>query len=177
MTMKSKLTKAVLALVVASAPAYVITEQFLDEKEGMRYTAYQDGSRKIWTICLGHTAGVKPGDTATPEQCAKWAKEDISPAIAKVEKLTPVPLSEPQKAAIASFCFFNLGEPRCKRNANGTLTGFWSAWMAGDMARACNQIPRWIYDNGKDCRIRSNNCYGQVIRREQEKELCLLGVN
>lgn len=175
MTIKSKLSKAVVALILAGAPAYMISDQFLQEKEGMRLKAYQDGGG-VWTICLGHTAGVKPGDTATPEQCAAWARQDIEPAIKRVEQLTPVALTEPQKAGIASFCFFNLGETKCRRNANGTPTKFWSAWMAGDMARACAQIPNWIYDGGRDCRIRSNNCYGQVERRAQEAELCRYGL-
>lgn len=170
----SRLSKAVIALVIASAPAGVLTNQFLIEKEGMRLYAYQDGSRGIWTICLGHTAGVKKGDVATPEQCAAWARQDIGKAVERVEKLTPVKLSEPQKASFASFCIYNLGERACSTNKDGTKTMFWQAWMRGDIKEACRQIPRWIHDNGKDCRVQANNCLGQVLRRDQEAELCLI---
>lgn len=178
MSLKSRLSAIVIGLVMAGAPAYTITEQFLQEKEGMRLTAYQDGGG-VWTICLGHTKGVYRGMVATPQQCAAWAREEIGPAIKRVEELTPVPLSEPAKAGIASFCFYNLGEPKCHwtKDKNGVRrpTRFWSYWMAGDMQRACDAIPAWVFDGGRDCRIRSNGCYGQVERRAQERELCLIG--
>ncbi|HGW8286316.1 TPA: lysozyme, partial [Escherichia coli] len=32
----------------------------------------------------------------------------------------------------------------------------------GDRRGACEAIRWWIKDGGRDCRIRSNNCYGQV---------------
>lgn len=46
---RAKLSAAVLGLVLAGAPASVILDQFLDEKEGNRLTAYKDGGG-IWTI-------------------------------------------------------------------------------------------------------------------------------
>lgn len=51
---KTKLSAAVLGLVLAGASASVILDQFLDEKEGNHTTAYRDGSG-IWTICRGTT--------------------------------------------------------------------------------------------------------------------------
>ncbi|HCS4109728.1 TPA: lysozyme, partial [Salmonella enterica] len=51
---KTKLSAAVLGLVLAGASASVILDQFLDEKEGNHTTAYRDGSG-IWTICRGAT--------------------------------------------------------------------------------------------------------------------------
>ena len=35
------------------------------------------------------------------------------------------------------------------------------------IAGACEAIRWWIKDGGRDCRIRSNNCYGQVSRRDR----------
>ncbi|HAX8782547.1 TPA: lysozyme [Escherichia coli] len=35
----------------------------------------------------------------------------------------------------------------------------------------------WIKDGGRDCRIRSNNCYGQVSRRDQESALACWGID
>ena len=40
---------------------------------------------------------------------------------------------------------------------------------------ACEAIRWWIKDGGRDCRIRSNNCYGQVIRRDRESALACWG--
>jgi lysozyme len=42
-TSKTKLSAAVLGLVLAGAPASVILDQFLNEKEGNSLTAYKDG--------------------------------------------------------------------------------------------------------------------------------------
>ena len=44
---KTKLSAAVLALILGGATADKILDQFLDEKEGVRTIAYQDG-RAIW---------------------------------------------------------------------------------------------------------------------------------
>ena len=38
------------------------------EMEGTVYEAYPD-TGGVWTICTGHTAGVRRGQTASPEQC------------------------------------------------------------------------------------------------------------
>ncbi|MCW3436788.1 lysozyme [Escherichia coli] len=53
------------------------------------------------------------------------------------------------------------------------------AWVErniGDRKGACEAIRWWIKDGGRDCRIRSNNCYGQVIRRDQESALTCWGI-
>ncbi|EPR4812479.1 hypothetical protein ACU48J_004940, partial [Escherichia coli] len=42
---------------------------------------------------------------------------------------------------------------------------------------ACEAIRWWIKDGGRDCRIRSNNCYGQVSRRDQESALACWGID
>ena len=51
---RAKLSAAVLGLVLAGAPASVILDQFLNEREGNSLTAYKDGGG-IWTICRGAT--------------------------------------------------------------------------------------------------------------------------
>lgn len=159
------LSRKVMALIAAGATAPVIAYQFLGEKEGIRYRAYYDSSG-IPTICVGHTDGVKMGDTATPEQCEAYFKDDVREATAIVNRLVKVPMTEPQRAAVISFCAFNIGHGKC---ASST---FLRKLNAGDKAGACAEIRRWIFDRGQDCRIQKNNCYGQVIRREQEQELC-----
>lgn len=166
--MATKLSKAVAALVVAGASATAILNQFLDEKEGTALGAYLDGSR-VWTICKGHTAGVKPGDRATREQCDRFFETDVGVAFAAIDRLVKVPMSEPQRAAVTSFCAFNIGPTKCSTST------FLRKLNAGDRVGACREIPRWIFDGGRDCRIRANNCFGQVERRAQEEELCLTG--
>lgn len=87
-----------------------------------------------------------------------------------VERNIKVPLTEPQKAGIASFCPYNIGPGKCFPST------FYKRLNAGDRKGACEAIRWWIKDGGRDCRIRSNNCYGQVIRRDQESALTCWGI-
>ncbi|MFQ9622283.1 MAG: glycoside hydrolase family protein [Enterobacteriaceae bacterium] len=79
--------------------------------------------------------------------------------------------SEPQKAGIASFCPYNIGPGKCFPST------FYKRINAGDRRGACEAIRWWIKDGGRDCRIRSNNCYGQVSRRDQESALACWGID
>ncbi|STT78369.1 putative endolysin R of prophage CP-933V [Klebsiella pneumoniae] len=78
-------------------------------------------------------------------------------------------LTPPQKVGIASFCPYNIGPGKCFPST------FYRKLNAGDRKGACAEIRRWIFDGGKDCRVRSNNCYGQVSRRDQESALACWG--
>lgn len=161
------LSRKVLALVAAGASAVTIATQFLHEKEGDRLTAYRDGGG-IYTACMGVTAGVKAGDRFTPDECAKMDARAANEAADVVQRIVTVPMTEPERAAVISFCAYNIGPDKC---ASST---FLRKLNAGDRPGACAEIKRWIKDGGRDCRDRANNCYGQVIRRQQENELCLL---
>ncbi|EAX1415005.1 TPA: lysozyme [Citrobacter freundii] len=175
MVNKSKLSAVMLALIAAGASAPVMMAQFQHEKEGTSLTAYQDKSRGIWTICGGVTyVNGKPvikGMKLTREQCDKIDKAEQAKALAWVDKNVHVPLSEPQKVGIASFCPWNIGPGKCFSST------FYRKLNAGDRFGACAEIKRWVHDAGRDCRIRENNCYGQVIRRDQESELTCWGLD
>ncbi|OWT68099.1 MULTISPECIES: lysozyme [unclassified Achromobacter] len=170
--MASKLSNAVKAAVAVGASAGVILGLFLHDAEGTRLKAYQDGA-KVWTICQGHTAGVKAGDVATPQQCADFFNTDVGIAFAAVDRLVTVPMSAPQRAGVTSFCGYSIGSGACARST------FLKKLNAGDRAGACNAIMDWTYitvDKRKfDCRTPGNKlCAGLVDRREGERELCLL---
>ncbi|EKN5124165.1 TPA: lysozyme [Yersinia enterocolitica] len=171
---KSKLSKTLLALIIAGASGTVILGGFLDEKEGNRLSAYRDGQGKP-TICRGITfidgKPVRMDMTLTTAQCDKLNQKEAAAAIAWVERNVRVPLTEPQKAGIASFCPYNIGPAKCLPST------FYYKLNAGDRKGACAEIKRWIRDGGKDCHIRSNNCYGQIERRGQESELTCWGLD
>lgn len=172
--LKTKLSAAVLALVVGGASAPVILDQLLDEKEGNRLTSYQDGLG-IWTICRGVTRidgkPVTPSMKLTAEKCRAVNAIENRKALDWVEANVRVPLTEPQKAGIASFCPYNIGPGKCFTST------FYKKLNAGDRPGACAEIKRWIRDGGRDCRIRSNNCFGQIERRDQESELTCWGLD
>ncbi|WP_241357915.1 lysozyme [Escherichia coli] len=147
------LSAAVLALIGAGASAPQILDQFLDEKEGNHTMAYRDGSG-IWTICRGAT--VVDGKTVFPNM--KLSKE----------KCDQVNAIERDKAL--AWVAYNIGPGKCFPST------FYKRLNAGDRKGACEAIRWWIKDGGRDCRIRSNNCYGQVIRRDQESALTCWGI-
>ncbi|QQE41783.1 lysozyme [Hafnia alvei] len=165
---KTKLSAAVLALVLGGATADKILDQFLDEKEGVRTIAYQDG-RGIWSICRGLTRiegkPVTRGLKLSYSQCKRYDAVERDKAIAWVRRNVTVPLSEPAIAGIASFCPYNIGPAKCFPST------FYKKLNAGDRIGACAEIRRWIFDGGRDCRIKANNCAGQPVRRGQESEL------
>lgn len=166
------LSNKVKAAITAGASAAVILGLFLPDVEGTRLKAYQDGA-KVWTICQGHTAGVKPGDVATPAQCSEFFHSDVGAAFAAVDRLVTAPMSEPQRAGITSFCGYSIGSGNCGRST------FLKKLNAGDRKGACAAIMDWTYitvDGRKfDCRTPGNKlCAGLVERRESERELCLL---
>lgn len=165
---KTKLSAAVLALILGGATADKILDQFLDEKEGVRTIAYQDG-RGIWSICRGLTRiegkPVTRGLKLSYSQCKRYDAVERDKAIAWVRRNVTVPLSEPAVAGIASFCPYNIGPAKCFPST------FYKKLNAGDRIGACAEIRRWIFDGGRDCRIKENNCAGQPVRRGQESEL------
>ena len=170
-----ELNSLVKKLVISGASAAVILGAFLHLKEDTRLYAYQDAGG-IWTICDGLTTyqgkPVRKGMRLTAEQCKTESARRHNEAVAWVKShiSSGVKLSEPQIAGVASFCYWNIGPAKC---LNST---FWKELNTGRTKSACEQVKRWIYDGGKDCRIRSNNCFGQVDRREQESALICWGI-
>ncbi|HEM8504454.1 TPA: lysozyme [Citrobacter koseri] len=171
---RAKLSAAVLALVLAGAPASVILDQFLQEKEGNTLVAVMDPGG-VWSLCRGVTRidgkPVVKGMKVTQAKCDQVNAIERDKALAWVDRNIKVPLTEPQKAGIASFCPYNIGSGKC------LPSGFFRKLNAGDRKGACAEIRRWIFDGGKDCRIRSNNCFGQVSRRDQESALACWGID
>ena len=171
---KTKLSAAVLALILGGATADKILDQFLDEKEGVRTIAYQDG-RGIWSICRGLTRiegkPVTQGLKLSYSQCKRYDALERDKAIAWVRRNVTVPLSEPAIAGIASFCPYNIGPAKCFPST------FYKKLNAGDRIGACAEIKRWIFDGGRDCRIKAYNCAGQPVRRGQESELTCWGID
>ncbi|MFL4290727.1 lysozyme [Enterobacter asburiae] len=174
---RAKLSAAVLGIVLAGAPASLILDKFLDEKEGNSLSAYLDGSG-VWTICRGVTMvdgkKVVQGMKLTQTKCDQVNAIEQDKALEWVERNIKVPLTEPQKVGIASFCPYNIGPDKCFPST------FYKRINAGDRKGACEAIRWWIKDGGRDCRLtkgQKNGCYGQVERRDQESALTCWGVD
>lgn len=176
---KTKLSAVLVALIAAGASAPTIMDQFIGEREGSRQVSYLDGGsttvKRIWTICKGLTMvdgkPVTKGMKLSNDECAKHDRKELQATLDELQRIV-VPtvwagLSEPAKAGIASFCTYNLGSTKCRGST------FLKLLNVGERNAACAQITKWIRDGGKDCRY-DRSCRGQVDRRMQEDELCLM---
>lgn len=126
-----------------------LTELF----EGDVLTAYQD-QKGVWTIGYGHTAGVRPGQTITQDQAVQFLFEDVSSAVACVNKAVTVKLSQPQFDALVDFVF-NLG------SGNFRASTLLRDVNAGNFPAAVSQFDLWDHCGGV-----VNN--GLLRRREAE---------
>jgi lysozyme len=163
---KAGLAASVVAAIAAAAAVVTAWEPAPGDA---RLKAYRDFGG-VWTICDGHTKGVRPGMVATHAQCDQWRDEDLREANQIVDRCIDAPNAH-QRAALISFAF-NVGpgregvkdglcmlksgrEPYIRRMAN-----------AGRWQEACDGLLAWTKAAGIELR-------GLVKRRQQERALCL----
>ena len=136
------------------------------ELEGTKYRAYPDKGG-VWTICTGHTGGVRQGDTATAEQCAAYLQDDLGFAVDFVLKAVPkAPFL--CKVSLADMVY-NAGRAAVAKSTMVRL------FKAGDPVGAAHAFMAWVYVNGQSCMVKANNCFGLVLRRMLQRDLCLEG--
>lgn len=155
MGLKTKLGVSLAAGAVSIAAAVV------SFYEGYEPTAYRDPVG-IPTICYGHTATVRMGQTLSQAECTALLQHDLGDAFAVVDRRTQVELPEPTRAALASFVY-NVGAGNFARS---TLL---RKLNEGDLRGACYELSRWVYAGGKQLN-------GLIKRRATEQEICLSGV-
>lgn len=135
---------------------------FLKVEEGAALKPYVDPVG-VTTWCYGDTGPI-PKTPLTAKLCDtqlhKRTVELCAPVLKKINR----PLYAEQGAAICSWTY-NVGTPTALKS---TLV---RKLIAGDELGAYQQFDRWVYAQGRDCRIRKNNCYGVVTRRMKEKAL------
>lgn len=138
--------------------AVALTSQF----EGLRLDSYQD-SGNVWTICYGETLGVKPGQSATVEQCNSTL---IKSLLKHNEPLTTLKRDLPPNVHLAVLDWmYNVGTGAAQRST------LWRHLETGNWQAACDQLPRWRFVAGKDCSI-SRSCTGVWKRRQVEHGIC-----
>lgn len=135
--------------------------------EAVKQVGYVD-SVGVATTCIGHTRTAVVGKWYSIEECQRLFKQDVAEFEHTVNKYVTVGLSQPQFDALVSFCF-NVGSYNCR-----TSTLF-ARLNAGDYTGAIKEFDRWVYARKRDCRVRSNNCYGVVLRRYAERDLFVSG--
>lgn len=170
---------------IFAAAAGIAATTIIPLHEGVRYRAYADpaspravemrkpSARRMagwqtlpgtpWTICYGHTKGVREGDTATPEQCVRWAADDARSHGVEISRCVFVEVPLDSAVALLSFAF-NVGAAKF---CSSTLVKHLNA---GNLQAACNGLSAWVYGQG----IRLP---GLVERRKHERALCLKGLS
>ena len=157
---------AVLALTVAMSPAgyrALKSHEGLGQPGAAVQKAYADPYHgwRIATICYGHTAGVKQGDTATMAQCEQFLREDVDKHCALVyDALLPhgIWLTQGEQDAYCSFAY-NLGKFKGTDSVYGRL-------LKQDHWGACMGLLQYYYSNGKPSR-------GLRARRYAEYNMCI----
>ena len=121
----------------------------------------------ILTACYGQTGTeIQAGQKYSRDECMAMLADDLATRDRQMRSLVTVELSPGEHAAYLSLAY-NIGINNFK---GSTLIKHLNNDRRHD---ACQQIMRWVFAGGKDCRIRSSNCYGIVVRREQELAMCL----
>lgn len=152
--------RTLVAALAISAVGVLGVTQF----EGFSKEAYLD-SVGVPTIGYGTTEGVKLGDKITEPEARERMREDLAQFENALKQCVKVPLHQHEFDAFVSLAY-NIGPGAfCKSTLVRRLN-------REEYGAACMEISKWVYAGGRDCRIRSNNCYGIVTRREAERALC-----
>lgn len=131
--------------------------------EGQRLTAYPDPGTggAPWTIGVGHTGGVQPGQIITAAQSDAFLRADLANAENAVNQDVTIPITQGQFDALVSFTF-NLG-PTALRNSM-----LLRMLNSGDWNGAADQLLRWTMSGGRVLP-------GLVKRRISERTMFLTG--
>lgn len=152
----------------AICAALAIAIPFIQQHEGTRLSAYQDVAG-VYTICSGQ-AYVPAGTTATAAQCEAMTQSTVGKFMSQVYAIVPHDTPAPTLAAYTSFAY-NIGMIGFSHSTTLKLAN------SGDIRGACQAMLKWYEAGGKDCRVRSNGCFGVWQRRLDERDLCLQGVH
>lgn len=130
----------------------------IKQREGCKLAAYPDPATggEPWTIGVGHTGGVKEGDTCTDDEALEWLRADAHTAETCINNSVRVAITQNQFDALVSF-IINVGRGNF---LNSTLL---KKLNAGDYQGAADQFLAWDKAGGKVMQ-------GIVNRRHSERE-------
>lgn len=111
-------------------------------------------------------ATLSPNRTVTVVEALTDLQTNTQKTGEGISKCITAELTQGQYDAYVSFAY-NVGVDRFCKSTMAKLAN------QGDKVGSCNQLDRWMFVAGKDCRIASSNCRGIAKRRAEEKALCL----
>jgi len=117
----------------------------------------------VRTWCYGDTGPV-PNTPLNAEVCASQLDKRVREICVPVAKAIKVPVYVHEMAAICSWAY-NVGAPAAIRSTALRLLN------EGKYDQVPGALLAWKYAQGRDCTIRSNNCYGMWLRRLREADM------
>ncbi|WP_417701967.1 lysozyme [Pseudophaeobacter sp.] len=144
-------------LIAGSGIALTSAITFIGQWEGLRVDAYRDVVG-VWTVCYGETKGVQRGDRYSKADCDAMLAREILAYEAALDRCLKHPVPVGMKIALVSWTY-NVGA-----GAACTSTLVRKA-NTGDLAGACNELPRWNKAGGRVWA-------GLVNRRGAERAMC-----
>lgn len=154
---KMQLLFSACALMVAGTMAH----------EGWVLRGYPDPvvGAKLPTACDGVTEGVVLGRVYTEAECVQMSMlakvKHAAPLVDCVEKEMP-----PAFLATMVDTAYNVGVGAFRKSS------MCRQMKAGNYPAACDALLLYKYAGGKDCSVRSNNCYGVWLRRQEQRAAC-----
>jgi lysozyme len=133
--------------------------------EGLRLVAYPDPATKgpPWTVCYGETAGVKPGDRYTVEQCKAMLVTSLETYALAVERCVTRPMPDTTYVAFVSLAY-NIGTGGFCKSSVARLYNDGRTREACDRMLAFNKAAGVTFP-------------GLTKRRERERQWCLKAEN
>lgn len=157
--LNATVVKALGALGIGAAVGSVATG-FIGTHEGEKLRAYKDVVG-VPTVCYGETQDVKMGDEHTEAECLDMLKHHVDYFLHVVDSHVHRRLPDEMRVALTSFVY-NVGTSRFDHSM------LMRYLQAGEYRKACDELPRWN-------KAGRNTVRGLVIRREAERQLCLIG--
>lgn len=154
-----RIALAALALSAAGFVGIVLNEGYTDR-------AVIPVPGDVPTVGFGTTEGVKLGDKITPPQAVARALRDVTKFEGALKQCIRVELFQHEYDVYVDHAY-NIGARRfCESTMAAKIN-------ARDYAGACAEFPRWFKGpGGVDCRDKTNDCYGVILRRERQRALC-----
>ena len=169
---KSKSAAGIITAAMVSSVAFFVASsetglKYTQEFEGTVLSNYID-SVGVETWCTGETQMGRLDDGYTKEYCSQLFYASYSQYSSSLYYCYDDEMKKhvtPSMHAAFTDVYYNTGA-KCN-------TGMMRALKAGDPVGACNYTLRYKIAGGKDCSIRSNNCYGVWERRLTMLPICL----
>jgi len=148
-------------------PAVLALGTLIPQEEGVVLKTYRDPVGII-TSCMGHTGPeLRLGMTFTRAECDTQMYTDLLKHAEPVIKCAG-PLQGPRVVAAIDFAY--------NKGTSGFCNSGFARKLKSAAPDACDEPLKWVYATkaGKklDCRVRSNDCYGLVLRAQRTKRMC-----